>query len=161
MPRIHDKQAKARAVARVLAGTTQREIAREMGVSETAVSKWVRNAGASRGRVAGDTHAGVWLGKASLEEAADALQSRQTRVREKALALLERKIESEPQKISASQAAVIYGILTDKDHKHAEAQAKAQIEGRSQGLDHLPREELLKRKHALELLSGRPADIEG
>ena len=46
-------------------------------------------------------------------------------------------------------------------NKHAEAQAKAQIEGRSQGLDHLPREELMKRKHALELLSGRPPDIEG
>jgi transposase-like protein len=103
MPRYTNEQ-KAQAVARVVAGEHRRAVARDVGVSDATVRRWL--AGAERRATAQEKVFGELA-----DDIAERIRERQEELRE---ALLRRMGDLIPATDDLRAVATAYGILTDK-----------------------------------------------
>jgi transposase-like protein len=100
----YTREEKARAVARVMAGESRRQVARDMGVGFSTVKRWV--AAANNPVTDVDELLAVDAG-----DIAERIKQRQTQVRE---LLLDRLFALAPDTRSLKEVAIAYGIVTDK-----------------------------------------------
>lgn len=104
MAQHHTPDAKATAVARVLAGESRRKVAAGLGVSDGTVRRWVGKA--ERRETAQE--------EKLAEQAAEVVADIEARQREARAVLLERIVALVPDSDSLREVATAYGIVTDK-----------------------------------------------